>query len=45
MSNDVMMLSRDSGKSYTGVVQFTIGFDAQGHVSVKNVGKTITHVE
>ena len=45
MSNDLMDLSRVSGKSYTGVVRFTIGFDAHGHASVKNVGKTVTHVE
>jgi len=45
MSSEEMMLSRDSGKSYTGVLQFTISFDAQHHPSVKKVGKTKTEVE
>ena len=40
-----MMLSRDDGKSYTGVLRFTISFDAQHKASVKNVGKTKTEVE
>ena len=44
MSNEDMMLSRDDGKSYTGVLKFTIGFDAQHHPSVKKVGKTRTEV-
>jgi len=44
MSSEEMMLSRDSGKSYTGVLKFTIAFDAQRHASVKNVGKTKTEV-
>jgi hypothetical protein len=39
-----MMLSRDDGKSYTGVLQFTISFDAQHHASVKKIGKTKTEV-
>ena len=45
MSSEDMMLSRDSGKSYTGVLQFTISFDAQHHPAVKKVGKTKTEVE
>jgi hypothetical protein len=45
MSSDLMLLSRDNGKTYTGVVHYTIAFDAQHHASVKNVGKTITRVE
>jgi hypothetical protein len=45
MSNEDMMLSRDDGKSYTGVLQFTISFDAQHHASVKKVGKTKTEVD
>ena len=45
MSSEEMMLSRDSGKSYTGVLQFTISFDAQHHPAVKKVGKTKTEVE
>jgi len=44
MSNEDMMLSRDDGKSYTGVLKFTIGFDAQRRPSVKKVGKTRTEV-
>lgn len=45
MSSEDMMLSRDDGKSYTGVLQFTISFDAQHRASVKKVGKTKTKVE
>jgi hypothetical protein len=45
MSSEDMMLSRDDGKSYTGVLQFTISFDAQHQASVKNVGKTKTKIE
>jgi hypothetical protein len=45
MSNEDMMLSRDDGKSYTGVLQFTISFDAQHHASVKKIGKTKTKVD
>ena len=44
ISNEEMMLTRDDGKSYTGVVKFTISFDAQHHASVKKVGKTKTEV-
>ena len=44
LSSEDMMLSRDDGKSYTGVVRFTISFDAQHHASVKKVGKTKTEV-
>src|SRR6266567_8852685 len=45
MSSEDMMLSRDDGKSYTGVLRFTVSFDAQHHPSVKKVGKTKTEVE
>jgi hypothetical protein len=45
LSSEDMMLSRDDGKSYTGVLRFTISFDAQHKASVKNVGKTKTKVE
>ena len=45
MSSDEMMLSRDDGKSYTGVLRFTVSFDAQHHASVKEIGKTKTEVE
>jgi hypothetical protein len=38
--NEVML----RGKSYTGVLRFTISFDAQHHASVKKVGKTKTEV-
>jgi hypothetical protein len=44
MSSEDMMLSEDDDKSYTGVLQFTISFDAQHHASVKKVGKTKTEV-
>jgi hypothetical protein len=44
LSSEDMMLSRDDGKSYTGVLQFTISFDAQHHASVKKVGKTKTEI-
>lgn len=44
LSNEDMMLSRDDGKSYTGVLHFTISFDAQHHASVKKVGKTKTEI-
>ena len=44
MSSEDMMLLEDDGKSYTGVLQFTISFDAQHHASVKKVGKTKTEV-
>ena len=45
ISSEDMMLSRDDGKSYTGVLRFTVSFDAQHKPSVKNVGKTKTEVE
>jgi hypothetical protein len=44
MSSEDMMLSRDSGKSYTGVVRCTLAFDAQHRPSVKKIGKTKTEV-
>ena len=40
-SEDDVMLR---GKIYTGVLHFTISFDAQHHASVKKVGKTKTKV-
>ena len=40
-SEDEVMLR---GKTYTGVLHFTISFDAQHHASVKKVGKTKTEV-
>ena len=45
MSSEDMVLLEDDDKSYTGVLQFTISFDAQHKASVKNVGKTKTEVE
>lgn len=45
LSSEDMMLSRDDGKSYTGVLQFTISFDAQHHPAVKKIGKTKTEVD
>lgn len=44
ISSDSMMLSRDDGATYTGVVVITVAFDAQHHGSVKKVGKTKTRV-
>jgi hypothetical protein len=45
LSNEVLTLDRDSGADYTGVLRFTLAFDAEHHASVKNVGKTKTKVE
>jgi hypothetical protein len=48
-SGDLEMSSENEvilgGKTYTGVLHFTISFDAQHHASVKNIGKTKTKVE
>lgn len=44
LSNEVLVLDRDSGADYTGVLHFTLAFDAQHHASVKKVGKTKTEV-
>ena len=48
-SGDLEMSGEDEvmlrGKTYTGVLQFTISFDAQHHASVKKVGKTKTKVD
>src|SRR5581483_2639222 len=45
MSSENMVLSEDDDKSYTGVLSFTISFDAQNHASVGKIGKTKTKVE
>jgi hypothetical protein len=45
LSSDLMMLSRANGRSYTGLVVFTVAFDAQHHSSVHRVGKTKTRVD
>ena len=39
LSSDAMMLGRDDGVTYTGVLRFTLSFDAQHHVTIKHVGK------
>ena len=48
-SGDLEMSSEDEvmlrGKTYTGVLHFTISFDAQHHPSVKKIGKTKTEVD
>jgi hypothetical protein len=44
LSSDLMMLTED-GRTYTGVVRFTLAFDSQHHASVKKVGKTKTEVD
>jgi hypothetical protein len=48
-AGDLEMSSEDEvmlrGKTYTGVLHFTISFDAQHHASVTKVGKTKTKVE
>jgi hypothetical protein len=44
ISSVSMMLSRDDGATYTGVVVITVAFDAQHHALVKKVGKTKTSV-
>jgi hypothetical protein len=45
LSNDLVMLSRGNGRTYTGTVTFTIAFDAHHHPSVHHVGKTRTRVD
>jgi len=45
LSSDEMMLSREDGRTYTGVVLITLAFDAQHHASVQKVGKTKTQVD
>jgi hypothetical protein len=45
MSSEEMMLSRDDGKSYTGVMRFTVSFDAQHQPTVKKIGKSKTEVD
>jgi hypothetical protein len=44
MSSEDMVLLEDDDKSYTGLLRFTIAFDAQHHPSVKKIGKTKTEV-
>jgi len=45
LSSESMMLSREDGRTYTGVVLITLAFDRQHHASVRKVGKTKTHVD
>jgi hypothetical protein len=45
ISNDLMMLSRDNGRTYTGTVVFTIAFDGKHQATIHHVGKTKTQVE
>ena len=44
LSSDSKMLDRISGATYSGDLRFTLGFDAQHHALVKEVGKTKTEV-
>jgi hypothetical protein len=39
------MLSRVDGKTYTGVVTFTLAFDKNRHATVRNISKTKTTVD
>jgi hypothetical protein len=45
LSTDSMMMSRDDGATYTGLLVFTLGFDSQNHAFVEKVGKTKTTVD
>jgi len=45
LSSDQTMMSRVNDKTYTGVVLFTLAFDAQHHATVHKVGKSKTKVD
>jgi len=45
MSNDSVMMSRNSGKTYTGTVTFTVSFDKDRHATIHGVSKTRTKVD
>lgn len=45
LSSDSMMMSRVNENVYTGVVKFTVAFDAQHHATVQKVGKSKTTVD
>jgi hypothetical protein len=45
LSTDSIMMSRDDGATYTGLLVFTLGFDSQNHAFVEKVGKTKTTVD
>ena len=44
LASDETMLGRGDGRTYVGVLRFTLSFDAQHHASIKDVGKTKTAV-
>ena len=44
LAADATMLGRGDGRTYLGMLRFTLSFDAQHHASIKNVGKTKTTV-
>jgi hypothetical protein len=44
LASDETMLGREDNRTYVGVLRFTLSFDAQHHVTIKNVGKTKTTV-
>ena len=45
LSSDSVMMSRESGRTYTGTIHITIKFDAQHHAFIASVSKTRTTVE
>jgi hypothetical protein len=45
LSSDSVMMSRESGRTYTGTIHITIKFDAQHHASIASLSKTKTTVE
>jgi hypothetical protein len=45
MSKDSIMMSRDSGATYTGTITFTFVFDKARHATIHSVSKTKTTVD
>ncbi len=45
MSKNSIMMSRDSGATYTGTVTFTLVFDKRHHATIHDVSKTKTTVD
>lgn len=45
LSSDLTMMSRETSKSYMGVVVFTLRFDSHHRASVRRVGKTKTTID
>ena len=45
LSSDQVMVARESGRTYTGVVKFTVVIDAPRKATVRKVGKSRTKVE